>query len=203
MMTNRWSRHGAVRGAVAVLASAVLLAAVLVPAVLAPVAGPAAPGPGGRAAPGARLDPGGRPGAVRGVTWVSDGDGGPAGVAAVRVPPVAPSAAAPLPPIGLRLTYGLGIYLNLTGLQVRTTAVAVTVAGVTGCLLGSRLPSGPAAVVGQVCVLAGVAGARVALHVLVDRWRAGSVVDSWCYQVRLVPASTTLSVVPVQGNCRA
>jgi hypothetical protein len=117
-----------------------------------------------------------------------------------------PSGAVPRPE-GLarpRLTYGLGVYLNLTGLEVKVMASALVVSGAVGCTVGARrLPPAAGGVVRALCGLLGVAHVRDVLAAVRRFWRSGRVAAAGCYQIRIVPPGRTLRAVPVAGHCRA
>lgn len=104
-----------------------------------------------------------------------------------------------------RLTFGWGVYLNVTGAEAKAIASAVLAIGGAGAIVAcsglGRLPVVLGRVVQLLCTAVGVPTIRVILNSIVSLWRnGGSTSTSTCYQKRIVGPSTGWYVVALR-NC--
>lgn len=101
-----------------------------------------------------------------------------------------------------KLTYGVGVYLNLWGYEANAVRYvaggAISALTVYGCLF-SKLPTGiPGAVIKLLCAAGGSSTAIAFLQELING--QGNFNNDWCYQTRIVPPNN--SWVPLgNSNC--
>lgn len=104
-----------------------------------------------------------------------------------------------------RLTYGWGIYLNVTGAEAKAIGSAVIAMGGAGAVVAcsglSKFPVLVGRVVQLLCTVVGVPTIRAILNSIVSLWRTGgSTSSSTCYQRRIVGPSTGWYQVALR-NC--
>jgi hypothetical protein len=103
-----------------------------------------------------------------------------------------------------KLTFGWGIYLNITGAEIKAIATAVIGAGgltiYTVCNGKIKLPSLLATVVRLLCPLLSGVTVYAILNTIVNLWRNQALHTTWCYQKRIVGPSTGWYTVPFK-NC--
>jgi hypothetical protein len=104
-----------------------------------------------------------------------------------------------------RLTFGWGVYLNVTGAEAKAIATALIAAGGTAAIVAcsglGKLPLIVGRVVQLLCTVVGVPTIRAILNSIVSLWRAGgSTSNSTCYQRRIVGPSTGWYKVAL-SNC--
>lgn len=102
-----------------------------------------------------------------------------------------------------KLTYGWGVYLNLTGYEVKAIATAVlTSGGIAGILAcnTSSLPTVIGVLVRALCIVVGGPSVLSILYAVRSLWSNGGVVLSACYQKRILPSIGGWSRVAI-GNC--
>lgn len=102
-----------------------------------------------------------------------------------------------------KLTHGWGVYLNLTGYEVKaiTTAV-VTSAGIAGILAcnTSSLPTVIGVLVKVLCIVVGGPSVLSIYYAIRSLWANGGVELSACYQKRILPSMGGWTRVAI-GNC--
>lgn len=90
-----------------------------------------------------------------------------------------------------RLTYGLGVYLNATGYELRSVATAIVAAGGVGAIAVCSGKWVPHPIIrnwsGVICTAVGSATLSTIYNRVLAIWRNG-LVNTACYQVRIVPA---------------
>jgi hypothetical protein len=103
-----------------------------------------------------------------------------------------------------RLTYGLGVYLNMWGAEARVYAIAAVAVLGTGTAIGCTLIGNiPYAALRSLALLACGAGAvnlTKVFNALRTLYTSTGIVDSWCYQMKIIPTSNTLNHVS-GSNC--
>ena len=103
----------------------------------------------------------------------------------------------------LRLTYGWGIYLNVTGAEAKAVASALMAAGglsyVYTCDKLGQLPSYAGVVARLICTLVGVPTAKAILNSVASLWRNGASTYT-CYQKRILPSVSGWNAVRM-SNC--
>jgi hypothetical protein len=102
------------------------------------------------------------------------------------------------------LTYGLNVYMNLTGLQWK--AVAGAVAGVsagvaTAACLGAKLPAAWSKAIGTVCGVIGVPTGITAFTSALRGISNASLTGSACYQMKILSPGSGLTTVDAK-NCQ-
>lgn len=102
-----------------------------------------------------------------------------------------------------RLTFGWGVYFNITGAEIKGLVSAVIVAGgaaaITTCAIG-KYSKTVAKVVALLCGAVGAPTVRSIINTLVSLWRNTSIRDGACYQRRIVGPSTGWYTVAMR-NC--
>lgn len=106
-----------------------------------------------------------------------------------------------------RLTYGLGIYLNLYGGEIKALATAIIGAGGTAIMVGcsdvsAKLPSLVTKAIKLLCTAVGGLTVKQVFDTIVQLWRSGQVSIGACYQTRILPEDHRLVRVKEAGNCR-
>lgn len=104
-----------------------------------------------------------------------------------------------------RLTYGWGIYLNVTGAEAKAIGSAVIAVGGAGAVVAcsglSKFPVLLGRIVQLLCTVVGVPTIRAILNSIVSLWRTGgSTSSATCYQRRIVGPSTGWYKVAL-SNC--
>lgn len=107
-----------------------------------------------------------------------------------------------------RLTYGFGVYLNLTGVEIKTVATALVAAGGASALAVcsglSKLPGAISKVANLVCTAVGAPTLSHLYRSIDSLWRSTGITNAACYQTKLVgPRTHSWTVVPFKGNCSA
>jgi len=104
-----------------------------------------------------------------------------------------------------RLTFGWGVYLNVTGAEAKAIATALVAAGGAGAIVAcsglSKLPAVVGRIVQLLCTAVGVPTIRGILSSIVSLWRGGGSTSNYtCYQKRIVGPSTGWYKVAL-SNC--
>lgn len=104
-----------------------------------------------------------------------------------------------------RLTYGWGVYLNITGAEAKAIATAIIGAGgaaaVATCSGLGKLPTAVTKVAALACTAIGAPTLKAVYSSIVSLWRSGgSASSSTCYQRRIVGTSTGWHTVAL-SNC--
>jgi hypothetical protein len=90
------------------------------------------------------------------------------------------------------LTFGWGIYLNLFGYELRNVAWEIVALGGVGAIAGCAGIGGPgpvAVAVRVICTAVGSATMFDVLRLILRIWRNNDIVNSACYQIKIVPFS--------------
>lgn len=102
-----------------------------------------------------------------------------------------------------RLTYGWGVYLNVTGAEAKALATGLVAIGGAGAIVGcaglAKLPSVVAKIVSVLCTAVGAPTIRSILSSISVLWRNGASTYT-CYQKRIVGPSTGWYKVAM-ANC--
>lgn len=105
-----------------------------------------------------------------------------------------------------RLTFGLGVYLNMTGAEIAAVATAIVgaggVAAVATCSGAARLPHVVAKVAAVACTAIGAPTLKTIYHAILAINK--SIDHLACYQmniVKIVPKTATFKKVKAAGNC--
>ncbi|SDO98553.1 hypothetical protein SAMN04489867_1102 [Pedococcus dokdonensis] len=103
----------------------------------------------------------------------------------------------------LRLTYGWGVYLNVTGAEAKAVASALLGSGGLGyvytCTALGKVPGYAGTVARMICSLVGVPSAKSILNAIASLWRDGAS-TSTCYQKRILPSVAGWRAVAMR-NC--
>ncbi|WP_263119429.1 hypothetical protein [Cellulomonas sp. RIT-PI-Y] len=102
-----------------------------------------------------------------------------------------------------KLTYGVGVYLNMTGGEWKAAAAALvgaTVGGVTAACLGAKLPAGIGRIISQACTIIGVGTGINAFISSIRAVKNIKLTGTACYQMKIVPRGPLVKVN--SSNCR-
>ncbi|WP_413451137.1 hypothetical protein AA0Y32_00410 [Georgenia phoenicis] len=101
-----------------------------------------------------------------------------------------------------RLTFGVGVYLNMWGWEMNAVSTAIVAAGgaaaVATCAL-NKVPAGLASLTKLLCTAVGAPTLAAIYREILKVWRDGSDVQA-CYQARIVGPRTAFTKVGAQ-NC--
>lgn len=105
------------------------------------------------------------------------------------------------------LTFGLGVYLNMYGWEIRglgmTASAVFGVSVILSCANVSKVPHWVARSLGQLlCGLLGAVTAKAVLESILHFYRYRAIVANQCYQMRITGQRTGFYPVRTYGNCR-
>jgi hypothetical protein len=106
-----------------------------------------------------------------------------------------------------RLTFGLGVYLNMTGAEMKAVAAAVVAAGgvaaVATCSGVTKLPSPIAKAAAVLCTAVGAPTLKGIYNTIVSIVKNKKIENGSCYQKKIVPNTGSFKKVKFAGNCKA
>lgn len=103
-----------------------------------------------------------------------------------------------------RLTFGIGVYINLTGVEIKAINALVYTSAATASIVacsGAKLPHAVAKIVKVLCMVVGGSSVRSIFNTLKQLAKTKSIKNKACYQGRIIPRSSTYKIVPLKGNC--
>ncbi|WP_141732737.1 hypothetical protein [Oligoflexus tunisiensis] len=106
-----------------------------------------------------------------------------------------------------RLTFGLGVYLNMTGAEMKGIAAAIVAAGgvaaVATCSGATKLPSPIAKAAAVICTAVGAPTLKGIYNAIVSIVKSKKIDSGACYQKKIIPNTGSFKKVKFAGNCRA
>jgi hypothetical protein len=104
-----------------------------------------------------------------------------------------------------KLTFGAGIYLNITGLEIKAFSTAVAAAGgaaiIAGCSdISDKIPVSVTRVIKLMCTAVGGLTVKQVYNSIVALWKSGKVVTTACYQTKIYPQNNKWVTVAAH-NC--
>lgn len=101
-----------------------------------------------------------------------------------------------------RLSFGWGVYLNITGAEIKgiaTLAIASGgVAAIATCSGVANLPHAAAKMATVLCTAVGAPTIKVIYQTIVDTWKTQSIKTGTCYQMKIVGGRTPLKPVDMK-----